>query len=504
MLHHGWPEFEEVDGDADSRGSSVSDRRHASVFARVVHGFVSDFFGCDLEMATRLVAGEQQDDFEAALQSYVGGIYKRRDYWDQEDAAQSHPNRTYYFRKQSDKQALSRACSRRIAVAPADVKARSMRASIFSKQGKYPQAVEDFSVALQCCPRDTSCLYGRGVAREKCGLLKEAIEDFTKILEDVDPEHYSAAYARADCYNRLGKYEAAIRDYNFALSRDNVKALRPVTPRLFVSAGGSTGIGPSDDDTDEGHEQTTSSRIYTSSDAGSIRRRERKRSSPTPSRTDAGPGCVPEVTISESLMTPPLISPIHDDNTPEGCSPTNIPSRADCHHQRGFALRKQGRFAEAVAEYTRSLQLNPRCFKALFNRGFAFDKLQRFPEAIRDYTEALKVDQYNAFVPQQLVWLLLHLVLPLVFTIVLNAWQCRYAYYNRGISHDRSGDFASAIKDFSKAIEVLPTKADFYHNRGFCHRKRADFSRAVVDYTAALAIDPAHFKAVFVVFFWTM
>ncbi len=45
-----------------------------------------------------------------------------------------------------------------------------------------------------------------------------------------------------------------------------------------------------------------------------------------------------------------------------------------------------------------------------------------------------------------------------------------YAFYNRGISHDRSGDYEAAIGDFSSAIALLPSNADFYHNRGFCHR----------------------------------
>lgn len=55
-----------------------------------------------------------------------------------------------------------------------------------------------------------------------------------------------------------------------------------------------------------------------------------------------------------------------------------------------------------------------------------------------------------------------------------------FALYNRGISHDRSGDYEAAIRDFSAAIELLPSNADFFHNRGFCYRKLGDFAAAVV------------------------
>lgn len=187
-------------------------------------------------------------------------------------------------------------------------------------------------------------------------------------------------------------------------------------------------------------------------------------------------------------------------------------SAADAFHAEGFACRKRGDFVSAIAAYTKAIHADPRHFKALFNRGFAYDKvsgplllrllllfyddwllyveqLKDFTSAIRDYTRALEVDPSNA-----------------------------YAFYNRGISHDRNGDFSEvwcafvracilscgvcvcvcacacacvclhvyvcacvcdshgimsqAITDFTSAIGLLSTNADFYHNRGFCYRKK--------------------------------
>jgi hypothetical protein len=39
--------------------------------------------------------------------------------------------------------------------------------------------------------------------------------------------------------------------------------------------------------------------------------------------------------------------------------------------------------------------------------------------------------------------------------------------------YDRKGEYALAVRNFSTAIELDPTSADFYHNRGFAHRKQA-------------------------------
>lgn len=72
--------------------------------------------------------------------------------------------------------------------------------------------------------------------------------------------------------------------------------------------------------------------------------------------------------------------------------------------------------------------------------------MRNYNAAIEDYTRAIKIDPKNA-----------------------------YAYYNRGISLDRKGDFDEAIKNFTIAISLEPNKADFHHNRGFAYRKKKNF-----------------------------
>ena len=58
--------------------------------------------------------------------------------------------------------------------------------------------------------------------------------------------------------------------------------------------------------------------------------------------------------------------------TPAGTRPSpsskNVLSNADIYHAKGFALRKDGKFREAVAEYTTAINLDKNQFKAYFNR----------------------------------------------------------------------------------------------------------------------------------------
>ena len=69
-------------------------------------------------------------------------------------------------------------------------------------------------------------------------------------------------------------------------------------------------------------------------------------------------------------------------------------------------------------------------------------KVGEYERAVEDYTQALQVDPHNS-----------------------------YAYYNRGVTRDRSGDYEGAIADFTQAIGLDPANADFFHNRGFSLRK---------------------------------
>lgn len=59
-------------------------------------------------------------------------------------------------------------------------------------------------------------------------------------------------------------------------------------------------------------------------------------------------------------------------------------------------LLLQGRFEEAIQDYTRAVALNPRHCRAFYNRAFSYDRLQQFEAAIADYSRALEIEPTNA------------------------------------------------------------------------------------------------------------
>lgn len=71
-----------------------------------------------------------------------------------------------------------------------------------------------------------------------------------------------------------------------------------------------------------------------------------------------------------------------------------LPHNADFYHNRGFCYRKQGNFAAAISDYTRALLQDPNHFKSTYNRAFCNDKVRGWPtlglsSALRDVTSCV-------------------------------------------------------------------------------------------------------------------
>ncbi|KAL7749335.1 hypothetical protein RI367_005206 [Sorochytrium milnesiophthora] len=107
---------------------------------------------------------------------------------------------------------------------------------------QYADAVRLYTHALTVDPANTATnakLYSnRATAHAKLDKHEEAIDDCTKALE-LDPKFYKVLLRRADCYNKLERYEAALQDYRAAQqvqdSADVKSAIRNTERQLRLS-----------------------------------------------------------------------------------------------------------------------------------------------------------------------------------------------------------------------------------------------------------------------------
>eukprot|EP00961_Rhodomonas_salina_P111025 1493952-Rhodomonas_salina.1 len=63
------------------------------------------------ERNTDNTMGMHEDDDELLLE---GALFKRKDFLDKDEAAKSHPNRTYFFRKTENVDQLVKLCTRKL------------------------------------------------------------------------------------------------------------------------------------------------------------------------------------------------------------------------------------------------------------------------------------------------------------------------------------------------------------------------------------------------------
>ena len=128
---------------------------------------------------------------------------------------------------------------------------------------------------------------------------------------------------------------------------------------------------------------------------------------------------------------------------------------------RGSAYHAQKDYDRAIQDYDEAIRLNPNYALAFNNRGIAYRSKRENERAIQDYDRAIKLNlKYAA------------------------------AFNNRGNVYRDMRDYDRAIQDYDEAIRLNPNYALALNNRGRAYRNKRDYERALADYEEAARIDP--------------
>lgn len=114
-----------------------------------------------------------------------------------------------------------------------------MKALHLLKVGWSSEALKVFKTLLKMDVEEWKAeyFYHIGSIHQSNEEYEQAISYFSQSL-DVDPKYFKSAYQRASCYNKIGKDDLAIEDYNKAIlldSKTNQKALIETPWKAFAT-----------------------------------------------------------------------------------------------------------------------------------------------------------------------------------------------------------------------------------------------------------------------------
>lgn len=130
------------------------------------------------------------------------------------------------------------------------------------------------------------------------------------------------------------------------------------------------------------------------------------------------------------------------------------------HLKRGNAYGATGKLDLAIADFTEAIRLDAKFFEAYANRGMTYAKQRRFKRAIADYNQALKLKADVKVV------------------------------VNRGVAYDALGKYDAAIRDIDYAIAKKLRDHVLYSVRGLARLNKGDYALAIADFDRAIELKP--------------
>jgi tetratricopeptide (TPR) repeat protein len=132
------------------------------------------------------------------------------------------------------------------------------------------------------------------------------------------------------------------------------------------------------------------------------------------------------------------------------------------YRQRGHAMIGLGRYEEAVENFSKAIQIDPKEGNPYYFRAQIYnDKLKKYEMAIADYNKALEINPSNS-----------------------------NSYAGRGRSNWNLSKHDNAIQDYSRAIEISPDTDWWFRCRGCIYWIKKDYKSAVDSLSRAIELNP--------------
>ncbi|MHC0064486.1 tetratricopeptide repeat protein [Nostoc sp. UIC 10890] len=162
---------------------------------------------------------------------------------------------------------------------------------------------------------------------------------------------------------------------------------------------------------------------------------------------------------------------------------------------RGQTYRSMKCYPEALQDFDRAIELNPKSDWAIANRGFTYRSMKRYPEALQDFDRAIELDpKYDwAITSRGQTYRSIKR-----YPEALQDFDCAieldpksdWAIANRGETYRLMERYPEALQDFDRAIELNPKSDWAIANRGETYHLMERYPEALQDFDCAIKLDP--------------
>jgi len=125
---------------------------------------------------------------------------------------------------------------------------------------------------------------------------------------------------------------------------------------------------------------------------------------------------------------------------------------AEEYNNQGLAYRRIGKYDQAISDFNKAVEINPKYAQSFFNRGVAYMGKDQCDQAISDYTKALEIDP-----------------------------RYEIASFALGVAYMSKGQYDQAISDLTKAIEINPRYGVAYFSRGRAYYYKKEYDKSWED-----------------------